>query len=117
MFTCSVSRAIHLGLTNDLVVEPSKLTVCRFISRRGTSSYFISDNFKTFKSMEIMLFISNLGIKWKFILQCSPWWGGFYERLVQLVKSCMNYFYKKLHLRSLTGVLNTPLEYLKLNVI
>ena len=39
--------------------------------------------------MEIKRFISNLGIKWKFILERSPWWGGFYERLVGLVKSCM----------------------------
>ena len=63
MFTCSVSRAIHLELTNDLGVEPLKLAVGRFISRRGTLNCFISDNFKTFKSMEIKCFISNLGIK------------------------------------------------------
>ena len=32
-------------------------------------------------------------------------------------RKSLNYFYKKLHLRSLNGVLNTPLEYLKLNAI
>ena len=89
LFTCSVSRAIHLELTNDLGVEPLKLAVRRFISRRGTPSCFISDNFKTFKPMEIKRFISNLGIKWKFILERSPWWGGFYEHLFGLVKSCI----------------------------
>ena len=73
LFTCSVSRAIHLELTNDLGVEPLILAVRRFISRRGTPNCFISDNFKTFKSMEIKRFISNLGIKWKFILGRSPW--------------------------------------------
>ena len=67
--SCRLSRAIHLELTNDLVVEPLKLAVCRIISRRGTPSYFISDYFKTFKSMEIKHFISNLGITWKFILK------------------------------------------------
>ena len=72
MFTCSVSRAIHLELTNDLGVEPLKLAVRRFISRRGTPSFFISDNFKIFKSMEIKRFISNLSIKWEFILERSP---------------------------------------------
>ena len=72
LFTSSVSRAIHLELTNDLGAEPLKLAVRRFISRRGTPSFFISDNFKTFKSMEIKRFINNLGIKWKFILECSP---------------------------------------------
>ena len=25
-------------------------------------------------------------IDWKFILAVSPWWGGFYERMVQTVK-------------------------------
>ena len=57
LFTCSVSRAIHLELTNNLGVEPLKLAVRRFISRRGTPSCFISDNFTTFKSMEIIRFI------------------------------------------------------------
>ena len=32
-------------------------------------------------------------------------------------RKVVSYFYKKLHLRSLTKVLNTLLEYLKLNVI
>ena len=73
LFTCSVGRVIHLELTNDIGVEPLKFAVRRFISRRGTPNCFISDNFKTFKPMEIKRFISNLGIKWKFILGRSPW--------------------------------------------
>ena len=84
-----LSRAIHLELTNDLGDEPLILAVRRFIPRRGTPSCFISDNFKTFKSVEIKRFISNLGIKWKLILERSPWRRGFYERLVGLVKSCI----------------------------
>ena len=39
--------------------------------------------------MQIKRFISNLGIKWKFILERPPRWGGFYERFVGLVKSCV----------------------------
>ena len=39
--------------------------------------------------MEIKRFISNSGIKWNFILERSSWWGGFYEHLVGLVKSCI----------------------------
>ena len=72
LFTRSVSRTIHLELISDLGVEPLKLAVRRFVSRRGTPNCFISDNFKTFKSMEIKCFISNLGIKWKFILERFP---------------------------------------------
>ena len=89
LFTCSVSRAIHLELTNSLGLEPLKLAVRRFILRRGTPSYIMSDNFKTSKLMEIKLFISNLGIIQKFILERSPWWGGYYERLVGLIKLCI----------------------------
>ena len=95
LFTC---REIHLELTNNIGVEPLKLAVRRFISRRGTPSCFISDNFKTFMSMEIKRFISNLGIKWKFILERSSWWGGFYERLVGLVKSCIKKLISRAHL-------------------
>ena len=54
LFTRTVNRAIHLELTNNLGIEPLKLTVRRFISRRGNPSCFISDNFKTF--MEIKRF-------------------------------------------------------------
>ena len=58
-------------------MESLKFAVRGFISRKGTPSCFISDNFITFKSMEIKNFISNLGIKWKFILERFLWWGGF----------------------------------------
>ena len=29
-------------------------------------------------------------IQRKFILERSPWWGGFYERLVGIMKSCLH---------------------------
>jgi hypothetical protein len=29
---------------------------------------------------------SNVKIKWKFIVELSPWMGGYYERLVRVVK-------------------------------
>ena len=120
LFTCSVSRAIHLELTKDLGVETLKLAVRRFISRKGTPSCFISDNFNTFKSVEIKRFISNLGIKCKFILE--RWWGEFYEFLLGLVKSCIENVISRARLLfeefstvivKVKGVLNgCPLTYL-----
>ena len=57
----------------------------------------ISDNAKTFKATaewikkivrnEIMQgVLENHQIEWKFNLAFAPWWGGFYERMVGLVK-------------------------------
>ena len=49
----------------------------------------ISDNGKTFKGPELRNFIALKKIKWRFIVEKSPWWGGFYERMVRCVKRCL----------------------------
>ena len=46
----------------------------------------LNDNFKTFKSDEVKRFMFYYMVKQKFILPASPWWGGFYERLVRSFK-------------------------------
>ena len=38
------------------------------------------------RSEEVWSFYSNEGITWKYTTAMAPWWGGFYERLVGLVK-------------------------------
>ena len=35
---------------------------------------------------DVLSYAANEGIKWKFIVGLAPWMGGFYERLVGLVK-------------------------------
>ena len=37
-------------------------------------------------SRDVQSYISNTNIKWNFIVELAPWMGGFYERLVGLVK-------------------------------
>ena len=49
----------------------------------------ISDNFKSFKAKEVKDFLRKNRIRWSFILEKSPWWGGFYERLIGIVKSSL----------------------------
>ncbi|XP_028408219.1 uncharacterized protein LOC114530797 [Dendronephthya gigantea] len=61
----------------------------RFMARRGIPDMIINDNFKTFKSAEVKKFMLLQGITQRFILPASPWWGGFYERLVRTVKTCL----------------------------
>ena len=57
----------------------------------------MTDNAKTFKRANKELgqllknkrtqdFAANQGITWTFILEKAPWWGGYYEHMVQLVK-------------------------------
>jgi hypothetical protein len=93
----------------------------RFIGRHGIPSLIISDNGKTFKGKEIRSFIASVNIRWQYIVEKSPWRGGFYERMVRSVKRCLK---KTLHNARLTyeelltllirveGVLNSrPLTY------
>ena len=83
MFTCASSRAIHLELTSDMSILSFIRAVKRFVSRRGMPDRVISDKFKTFNSVEVKKCFVKHGVKQLFILPASPWWSGFYERLVR----------------------------------
>ena len=89
LFTCAVSRATHLELTTDVGTDSVILALWRFIRRRGKPNHIIRDNFKSFKASTLKRFLAHQGIKWSFILERSPWWGGFYERLVAIVKNSL----------------------------
>ena len=73
------------------------LTIRRFIARKGLPRVFISDDFKTFKPKEIKHFIPSLNIKSKFILEKSLWWGGYYERIIVMIKRCIKKVVGKLY--------------------
>ena len=122
-FTCCVTRAVHLKLTTNVNSNSMiLLALHRFISRRGIPRSFISNNFKTFKSVDVKRFCNTKEIVWKFILERSPWWGGFYERLISIVKSSLKKVLWKAYLSYLElytvlteieNVLNSrPLTYL-----
>ena len=60
----------------------------------------VSDNAKTFKTaarflpsifqlLQVQSLLLNHKVKWKFSLERDPWWGGFFERIVQCVKRCL----------------------------
>jgi len=86
-----------LDLTRQLSAEAFLLAFRRFTGRRGLPATLLSDNAKTFKSaskevvkiaraQEVLQYLANNGVTWKFIADKAPWWGGFWERLVQTVK-------------------------------
>ena len=87
--TCASSRMVHLELTPDLSTMSYVKAQKRFIARRGYPSMMVSDNGKTFKGNELKAFNAKHGIKWRFNLPKSPWWGGMFERLVRSVKRCL----------------------------
>ena len=100
LFSCAVTRAIHLDLTEDLGTETFLRCLRRFIARRGVPELIVSDNAKTFKSAskelkvlyeqsEFQAFLMERRITWRFNLEKAPWWGGFYERMVKGVKRCL----------------------------
>jgi len=95
LFTCASSRAIHLELTPDMKSPAFIRGFQRFASRRGTPIQIINDNAKTFKSKEVKRLMSHLNVHQQFILPASPWWGGFYERLVRSVKTSLKKILKK----------------------
>lgn len=92
LFTCMASRAIHLELVPDMTTEEFLLGLRRFTAARGCPVVIVSDNALQFKlSAEVLnsSLCQNNMIQWRFIPELSPWHGGFYERLVGLVKHCL----------------------------
>ena len=89
LITCTATRALHLEVTTHLNAESYILALRNFIASRGCPNEIISDNFKTFKSRAVVLFNAERRIKQSFITPYAPWEGGFYERLVALVKRCL----------------------------
>ena len=100
LYTCWVTRAIHLDLVPDLTTNAFLRCFRRFTARRGRPSLVVSDNGRTFKpaAREITRIFNDPGVKqhfarehmkWTFNLEKAPWWGGVFERLVKSVKRCL----------------------------
>ena len=91
LFTCAVVRAIHLELTDSLSLEDFLLAFRRFSARRGMPSTIYSDNATTFKGADVRLrrLYGPAAPDWRFIVPGSPWWGGWWERLVGSTKSAL----------------------------
>lgn len=81
LFTCACTRAVHLELVNSLNSIDTALAFRRFQARRSTPEVIYSDNAPCFKRLAPLI-----AARWKFIPERSPSWGGWWERLIQIVK-------------------------------
>ena len=50
LFTCCVTRAVHLDIVTDMSAETFMRCLKSFAARRGMPRKFVSDNGKTFKA-------------------------------------------------------------------
>ncbi|GFW74593.1 integrase catalytic domain-containing protein [Trichonephila clavipes] len=99
LFTCAIYRAVHLELITSLSTDSFILAFRRFIARRGRPTTIYSDNGKnfvgTFNALnsidwdKIQDFALKIKIQWKFSPPSAPWWGGFWERLVGMLKNVL----------------------------
>ena len=132
LFTCAVTRAIHLEVVTDLTERSFLQAFRRFASRKSLPRLVVSDNASTFiagaeelkhlfQSLSLKEEFTRRGVEWQFIPKRAPWFGGFWERLVGLSKIALKKtleraFITLLELQTLTveseGILNDrPLTY------
>ncbi|EYC38631.1 hypothetical protein Y032_0705g1686 [Ancylostoma ceylanicum] len=104
LYTCLVTRLVHLEAATDLSAKSFLLTFKRFVARRGVPQKIISDNGTNFRlgesilsnnlhedeDAELSLFFAEHRIAWHFIPPASPWMGGVWERMVGIVKRALH---------------------------
>jgi len=99
LFTCAVYRCIHLELVKSLSTEAFMDAFSRFVAIRGRPAVVYSDNGTNFvgssnalKELDWTKITKDHGlacIKWKFNPPATPWWGGWWERMVRMVKELL----------------------------
>ena len=101
LFTCASTRAVHLRLCKDLTTEEFKRGLKEFVARRGSPTTIVSDNAKTFQATKKWLatlrndddffnYLARKEIDWRFNMSRAPWFGGFFERLIGMMKSALS---------------------------
>jgi hypothetical protein len=80
--------------------ETFLLAFRRFVARRSVPEIMMSDNASTFLAaaeevnslsllMETKHALTSIGTRWKFIPNRTPWFGGWWERMVGITKTCL----------------------------
>lgn len=132
LYTCAVYRAVHLELASSLSTNEFLQTLRRFIARRGRPSVIYSDggtNFVGSKNAFEHLNWTDIAkdcamnkIDWKINPPTAAWWGGWWERLIRILKdllrktlgrTCLNFEELQTILCDCEAILNArPLTYM-----
>ena len=103
LFTCLITRAIHLEDPEDLRTDKCLTAIRRFIARRGQPRLFFSDNGSNFLGARKQIGrrplildhdyikdqLLNQSVEWKLNPPSAPHFVGVWERLIQCVKRAL----------------------------
>jgi hypothetical protein len=100
LFTCYVTRAVHIDIIPDLSTVAFIRCLKRFVARRGLPTRFISDNGKTFtaaakyldnvfKDSSVKEHLATIKVTSQYNVERAPWWGGAFERMIRSTKRCL----------------------------
>ncbi|KAL1448077.1 hypothetical protein WDU94_013868, partial [Cyamophila willieti] len=135
LFTCAIYRAVRLELVCSLSTDSFLQAFRRFCSKQGRPLVMWSDNGSNFFGYQsasekldweaIAKYSSAKKIEWRFNPPTGAWWGGFWERLIGLMKvllrrilgrSSLNYEEMSTLLCDCESVINArPLTYMSDN--
>ena len=100
LFTCLLSRAVHLEMAYGLDTDSFLNAFYRMVNRRGLPEEMISDNGSNFVGAErelrelvlqldqdkIVKSVANKGVKWNFNPPLAPHFGGVHETMIKAAK-------------------------------
>ena len=91
LFVCGVVRAVHMELVPSLSSEDFIMAFRKFAALKRVPSIVYTDNGTNFVGGKNILnsYLGPLAPEWRFTCPRSPWWGGWWERLVRTVKSAL----------------------------
>ncbi|GFW34030.1 integrase catalytic domain-containing protein [Trichonephila clavipes] len=96
---CAIFEVVGIDLAGPLFLKNWRKALRRFIARRGRPRIIYCDNGTNFRGAfndlaklnwhKISRETSTQKIVWKFIPPTAPWWGGWWERLVRIIKELL----------------------------
>jgi transposase InsO family protein len=109
LFTCLVTRAVHIEVAASLSADSFILALRRFMGRRANPKEIHSDNGTNFVGAnrelkeelqrmnqdQVTNELTNRGVKWTFIPPGAPHMGGSWERMVKAVKTALHAILKQ----------------------